>query len=78
MKLIKVESTHIKAIGWQEDFKYSDNKSPKDTLRVQFNNDSIYDYVGVSKRTFNYFLEARSKGTFFENNIKNQYKTIPR
>lgn len=78
MKLIKVKSSHIKAIGWEEKFKYDSKKEPKDTLRIQFNNDQIYDYLEVSKRTFNYFLEAKSKGAFFDHNIKNRYKTIPR
>jgi hypothetical protein len=78
MKLINVKSSHIKAIGWEEKFKFDAKREPKDTLRIQFNDDSIYDYLEVSKRTFNYFLNARSKGTFFQNYIKNRYKTIPR
>lgn len=67
IKLKKVHSTHIDSIGWENN-----------VLRIKFNDKSIYDYEGVSKRTFNFFLNTKSKGLFFLKNIKPKYKVTKR
>lgn len=78
MKLIKVESTHIQAIGYEKAFKYDSNKRPRNTLRIVFNNNVVYDYLDVSESIFKDFLNAKSKGIYFEQKIKNRYTTLKR
>lgn len=79
MNLIKVnKSSHIKAIGWEAKFVYNKTKPPKDTLRIAFNNDQIYDYLDVTEKTFKDFINADSKGGFFERKIKDRYTTLKR
>jgi len=63
MILKLVHSTHIDAIGWEENI-----------LRIKFTDGSIYDYEGVSKGTFARFLNTKSKGHFFRRYIKPKYK----
>jgi len=78
INLIKVKSGHIESIGWEKEYLFDEDSKKIDTLRIKFNDGAIYDYEKVVKRTFAYFLVAKSKGTFFVNRIKNRYKTIKR
>jgi len=44
-------------------------------LIVNFVNGSRYEYKGVSQRTFDNLIAAKSQGEFFNENIKDQYPT---
>lgn len=43
-------------------------------LIIKFVNGRIYRYYGAAKE-YNSLLNASSKGTYFSNNIRNEYKT---
>lgn len=46
------------------------------TMVVQMNNSlDVYEYHNVSQSVFDAFLAADSKGRYFVENIKGQYKT---
>lgn len=62
-----VESSFISAIGYDAE---------AETLSVQMHNSSdVYLYEGVPASVFEEFLAADSKGRYFVENIKGQYKT---
>jgi hypothetical protein len=54
--MVAVESSNIKAIGYDK---------PTRKLRIQFKS-GLYEYVNVEKQLFDGFLEAESKGKFFQ------------
>jgi len=58
---IKVESSNIESIGYDEESK---------TLIVEFKSGSTYSYIGVPSIVFKKMLESDSKGRFLNNNIK--------
>jgi hypothetical protein len=62
---INVESSCIEA------FAYNGTDS---ILSIRFNSGSIYEYDGVSLILFDSFLEAPSKGRFFNQHIKEHYR----
>jgi len=43
------------------------------TLSIWFHESGKYDYFGVPESVYNAFLEARSKGTFFNDRIRDRY-----
>lgn len=59
-----VTSSKIKSIGY-----YPSEK----ILEIVFIASGTYQYVGVSAKTYNSFLEAKSKGRFFDGVIKDKY-----
>lgn len=62
MELIKVKSSNVVAVGWEE------NK-----LYVQYPG-GIYSYENVSKDLYEKLLNAESKGKFLNEEIKNKFK----
>ena len=44
MKLVKVESSNIGQVGFEENYKLTINSSPINRMRVIFTNGGIYDY----------------------------------
>lgn len=76
MEMIKVTSSNINAIGWQGNVLLDNGFIPKDILRVQYSHGAIYDYVGVTKEVFDQLMQAESKGSFLNKNIKDKYQTI--
>ena len=62
MLLTEVNSSNIRAIG------HEDNN-----LIVQYKSGVKYLYENVSTDTFNELLNAESKGSFMNKNIKNKY-----
>lgn len=76
MELIPVISSNIKAIGFQE-HNHEEADDYYDKLFIQFSHGKIYSYLGVSKETFNKFLESESKGSFFYQKIYGKYQTFP-
>ena len=73
MKMIKVQSTNIDQIGFDEGVKISLNSKPINVLRIIFNSGTTYDYYKVEKNDYENFLNAESKGAFFHRYIKNVY-----
>ena len=62
MKMQKVESSMVKAVGYD---------SEEGSLHVKFNNDSIYKYL---EALFHSLLGAESKGKYINKNVKNLFK----
>jgi len=58
----EVKSSNIKRYAYDE---------AKHLLVVEFNSNRIYEYYGIKKQTFQSLNRARSKGTYFANNIRN-------
>lgn len=44
------------------------------TLEVELNDGSIYQYYGVSPGVYELLMDAPSKGSFFNDRIKQNYK----
>tara|TARA_R100000808_G_C2082095_1_gene105548 strand:- start:279 stop:491 length:213 start_codon:yes stop_codon:yes gene_type:complete len=65
MKMQKVESSMVKAVGYD---------SEEGSLHVKFNNDSIYKYLEVPEALFHSLLGAESKGKYINKNVKNLFK----
>lgn len=57
-----VKSTNIKSIGYDES---------TSVLEVEFNNGSIYQYSPLLNSGYQSLMSAKSKGVFFNENIKN-------
>ena len=65
MKMISVNSSAIAAIGYNP---VSRN------MKIKFRNNHItYDYCNVPEELFQEFLDSISKGTFYDQNIKDKY-----
>lgn len=62
-----VESSNIMSIGYDED---------SQTLEIEFNNGSIYQYFDVSKAEFDTLMGAESHGKYFNSNIKGVYRYV--
>ena len=45
-------------------------------LEIEFVSGSIYRYLDVEQKTYGAFLEAPSKGTFFNAHIKDDYSFV--
>jgi len=73
MELIKIKSSNIEQVGFEENVKISFNQEPMNVLRVVFNSGYTYDYYKVPKEIYESLLEAESAGMYFHKNIKNKY-----
>lgn len=60
----KIESSSIESIGY---FRGSE------TLEIEFKNGSIYQYFGVPIDEYWRLMQADSKGSYFAENIKDEY-----
>jgi hypothetical protein len=67
MERIPVVSTNIRSIGYDAD---------SQTLEVEFNNGSIYQYAGVSQYDHEGMINADSKGKYLNANIKGRYPFV--
>lgn len=67
MERTPVTSTDIRAIGYDAD---------SQTLEIEFNSGSVYDYSGVPQGEYDGFMGADSKGKYFHANIKNRYSFV--
>ncbi len=61
--MIPVDSSAIRAIGY-------DGR----TLTVEFHNGRTYDHPNVPDNVFDEFLNAWSKGTYYNQHIRGRYK----
>lgn len=73
MKMVKVESSNIEMIGWEEGQAVSFGMKPKDVLRITFKNGRTYDYYNFPEELYLDFLNAKSIGSFFHANINKKY-----
>ena len=64
-EMIFVDSSNIEAIG------YDDNSQE---LHVQFLSGSCYVYYNVPREIFNNLMDAPSKGSYFNREIKGVYQ----
>lgn len=61
MKRVKIKSSNIKSIGYDID---------NFTLEIEFKGERVYRYHPISKYMWNKFLEAKSKGHYFNEQIR--------
>lgn len=65
MKLLRVRSSAIKAVGYDPDTK---------RMHIQFTNNSVvYTYCGVPQEVYDSFIQANSMGTFYKRRIEGRY-----
>lgn len=67
MKMTTVSSTSIDRIGYD---------GTTQTLRVRFQNQSIYDYKNVPRDVFDGLLRSESLGTYLNREIRNRFPVI--
>ncbi len=63
MNMIEVSSSDIYSVGYENG-----------TLYICFNKGGIYAYYGVPQNVYLGLMQASSKGRFFHQNIKKNYK----
>lgn len=64
MQLIPVRSSAVEAVGY-------DPLSRR--LRIRFTGGREYDFCGVPESVYRGFIEAPSKGTYYNDYIKDRY-----
>jgi hypothetical protein len=60
----RVSSSNIRSVGYDEKAR---------TLEVEFNNGAIYQYSNVPADIFRRLLSASSPGSFFKDNVEEDY-----
>lgn len=73
MELIKVKSSNIEQIGFEENVSISLNQAPINILKIVFTSGFTYDYYNVPKEVYEDFLKSDSIGKYFHKFIKNDY-----
>jgi hypothetical protein len=64
MERIPVSSSNVASIGYDADTQ---------TLEVEFNSNTIYQYYGVPAHVYEELMNAGSKGQYLNSNIKKAY-----
>ena len=64
---IPVESSNIASIGFDED---------SSTLEIEFLSSAVYQYFDVPFPVYEGLMEASSKGQYFAQNIKGNYRFV--
>lgn len=59
-----VASSNIASAGYD---------APSETLEVEFQNGTVYQFYNISQELYDQFIGASSKGQFFNIYIKNAY-----
>ena len=59
-----VSSSNLRSVGYDADTQ---------TLEVEFRNGSIYQYDGVPENVHSGLMRAASKGSYFNQHIRNEY-----
>jgi hypothetical protein len=67
MKKVNVVSENLKAVGYEPG---------EEWLVVDFRNGRSYRYLNVPQKTFDGLLAASSKGTYFNQQIKDRFKFV--
>lgn len=65
MEMIRVHSTAIAAIGYDQ---------ATQRLKITFQQGHTYDFCRVPAYVFKGFLESNSKGTYYNDRIKDRYQ----
>lgn len=65
MEMHNVDSSNVAAIGYDE---------ASQTLQVEFNNGSTYQYFDVPQAIFDSLLGASSVGQYLNQNVKGNYR----
>ncbi|MBI4651264.1 KTSC domain-containing protein [Candidatus Desantisbacteria bacterium] len=65
MDMIAVNSSHLSYIGYDPD---------SATLRIEFNDGSIYEYFDVPQHVYDELYAADNKGTYAHKNIFKIYR----
>jgi len=68
MKIIEVESSNIKSI-WYDNI--------NSILEVEFNNNSVYQYLSVPEYEYIWIMNAESHWKYLNSNIKPFYEFKP-
>ncbi len=64
MDWIAVDSSNIERIAYNP---------PTKEMFIEFGHGGVYKYTRVSRRTFNSFKDASSKGEYFHSKIKGKF-----
>lgn len=75
MKFVDVESSNVKKLCFEEDYRISMNSEPMTRLRVVFWNEIAWDYYRVPKEVYEDLINAESTGGFFHKYIKTRYSS---
>jgi hypothetical protein len=65
MEMIRVSSSAITAIGYD---------AATRRMKIQFSAGYTYDFCGVPESVFNGLLRAGSKGTYYNDHIRDRYQ----
>lgn len=65
MEMIPVWSSAISAIGYDPSTMH---------MRIRFSQGDTYDYCGVPAHVFQGLLNARSKGAYYNDHIRDRYQ----
>lgn len=65
MQMQSVNSSNVAAVGYDED---------SQTLQVEFNNGSTYQYFDVPKNVFEGLISAGSVGSYLNAHIKGSFR----
>ena len=66
MKRTSVNSSSIASIGYDE---------AVSLLEIEFKKGTVYQYANVPKSLFDALMKATSKGRFFDQNIREKFRT---
>ena len=69
MRRRSVSSSSVASVGYD---------AKTQTLEIEFQSGSVYDYGEVPPEVFKGLMEAPSKGRFFSNEIRGQYPSTKR
>lgn len=65
----------VESLNWESSqIKSTDYRYDEEALVITFDNGEVYKYSGVDKRIYMFFKHSASKGRFFHENIRDEYK----
>jgi hypothetical protein len=67
MERVFVSSSNIRSIGYDAE---------SSTLEVEFNSGAVHQYQGVPQGEYDALMNAGSKGTHFNANLKNRFPSV--
>jgi hypothetical protein len=65
MRREAVESTRVKSVGY---------KASRKILEIEFQSEEVYQYLDVPGIVYEGFCQARSKGQYFNSEIRDTYE----
>ena len=64
MEMVRVSSAAIASVGYDAAIR---------RMKIRFTSGSVYDFCGVPEEIHRALMAARSKGTYYNENIKDRY-----